>query len=219
MRPVHYSPLYRELRSIDPKDYQRIIRVYEEKERRIGQLDPEEYFDLTVRYVDALFATGAHRRHLLMVDLVIFASIDRNIRLHEGQDVYQRMLFRKAASAYRIRDFAGCAHVCRELMRMYPEQKHYPQLLRRALFQQQRNTLQFGRGAAIFCFLLTALVIVLDLLVVKNFYPREHQAFLWLRNDVFFIGVLVLLGSVSLAWWRASRRVSRYQSEIRKRTS
>ena len=213
-RPRHYSPLYREIRSIDPKDFQKIIREYEYKEREIGQLDPEEHFELTVLYVDALFATGAYRRHLLMVDLVIFASIDRNIQYLNGEDVYERMLFRKAASAFRTFDFASCAHICRELMRMYPENPLHGRLLQRALFNQQRSTLQFGRGAAIFCFLLTALVIVLDLLIIKNFYPAEHQAAIWLRNDVFIAGILFIAGAYGLAWFRAKRAVKHYRTTI-----
>lgn len=218
-RPRHYSPLFREIRSIDPKDFQKIIREYEYKEREIGQLDPREHFELTVLYVDALFATGAYRRHLLMVDLVIFASIDRNIQYLNGEDVYERMLFRKAASLFRTLNFPGCGHICRELMRMYPDNDLYPRLLQRSLFRQQSNKLQFGRGAAIFCFLLTALVIVLDLLVVKNFYPNHHQAFIWLRNDVFLAGILAFALAYGIAWFQAKRTVDHYQNEIKRKTN
>ncbi|PHI21540.1 hypothetical protein CEQ90_01630 [Lewinellaceae bacterium SD302] len=217
-RPNHYSPLYRNLAAIDPKDHQRIIREYEYLEQQIGQLDPDEYFKLTVWYVDALFATGAHRRHLLMVDLVIFASIDRNIQFLDGKDIYQRMLFRKAASAYRILDYGLCAHICRELIRMYPADPSARQLLQRALFQQKKPTLQFGRAAAIFCFLLTALVIVIDLLVVKNFYPAEHQAVIWIRNCVFFAGVLLFAGAYGLAFYRSRRGVQQYLKTIKSKT-
>lgn len=216
-RPRHYSPFYRKFRSIEPKDHQRIIREYEYQEKQIGQLDPQEYFELTVWYVDALFATGAHRRHLLMVDLVIFASIDRNIQFLHGEDVYERMLFRKAASNYRIQDYKRCAHICRELMRMYPEQTTYPRLLKRALYQQQQPTLQFGRGAAILCLLLTALVIVADLLVVKNFYPAEHQSVIWLRNSIFLVGFLILAGAYALAYYRAKSEVNHYLTTIKQK--
>lgn len=215
-RPRHYSPLYREIRSIDPKDFQKIIREYEYQEREIGRLDPQEHFELTVLYVDALFATGAYRRHLLMVDLVIFASIDRNIQYFNGEDVYERMLFRKAASAFRTFDYESCLHICRELMRIYPANPLSPGLHRRALFYQQRSTLQFGRGAAIFCFLLTALVIVVDLLIIKNFYPAEHQATIWLRNSIFIAGILFFAGAYGLAWYRAHTATKHFQTSIKK---
>lgn len=53
--PRHFSAVYRDLRDIDPADKQRLIRVYEEKEDLIGRLDPLEYFELTVLYVEVYF--------------------------------------------------------------------------------------------------------------------------------------------------------------------
>ena len=91
----HHSQLYRQLRDVDPRDSQRIIRMYEEREQEIGRLDVEEHFELTVYYSDALFATGAYRQHLMMVDLVIEASMLHNIS-HvpdvEG-DIFEHLLF------------------------------------------------------------------------------------------------------------------------------
>lgn len=215
-RPRHYSPTYRDIAAIDPKDHQRIIREYEYREQQIGQLDPAENFELTVWYVDALFATGAHRRHLLMVDLVIFASIDHNIQFFRGKDVYQRMLFRKAASAYRTLDYGLCAHICQELIRIYPQDPLPVKLLQRTRFQQEKPTLQFGRAAAIFCFLLTALVIVIDLLVIKNFYPAEHQLFIWLRNGIFVTGGLLFATAYGLAFYRSRRKTYNYFKTVKK---
>lgn len=212
--PRHYSAIYRDFRAIDPADHQRMIRTYEEMEQDIGRLDPKEYFELTVRYVDALFATGAHRRHLLMVDLVIYTSIERNIQFLDGEDVYERMLFRKAASAFRLQQYSDTEHITTELMRMYPQQMLYPRLLRTTRFKQEKKLLQFGRATAIFCFLITALIIVLDLLIVKNFYPSEHQAMTWLRNDVFLAGILVLLGAYGFAYYRSRRFVSQLSKQI-----
>ncbi|MEM9837459.1 MAG: hypothetical protein AAF828_13210, partial [Bacteroidota bacterium] len=209
----HYSPLYRDFRSIDPTDKQRIIRVYEEKEKAIGQLDPMEYFELTVLYVDALFATGAHRKHLLMVDLVIFTSIDQNIQFLHGEDVYQRMLFRKAASAFRIQDYQSSEHITRELIKMYPGQALYTRLLTANLFRQEKSLLQFGRAAAIFCILAAALVIVLDLLVIENFYPLEHHAMVWLRNDVFLLGVLIFVGCYGFAYYRSWQTTRQFSQQ------
>lgn len=216
-KPRHYSPLFRDFRSIDPADKQRIIRRYEEQEKDIGRLDPVEYFELTVLYVDALFATGAHRKHLLMVDLVIYASIEHNIQYFRGEDVYERMLFRKAASAFRMQDYVATAHICQELIRMYPDEKLYLRLYRATSFRREQRILQWGRATMIFCLLLTAFVIVLDLLVVNTFYPDEHQAMVWLRNDLLIFGILGFAGCYGLAYARAHRAGSRYLDMARNR--
>ena len=201
----HYSQLFRNFAAIEPEDYQRMIRTYEELENQVGRLDPDEYFELTVRYVDALFETGAYRRHLLMVDLVIIASVERNIKFFKGQDVFARMLFRKAASAYRTQDFQQAQHIAQELTRIYPNVPIYRRLLQSIFFAQERRLLQFGRASFIFCILAMAVVIVVDMLLVQPFYPAEHSAMVWLRNDLFIIGLLALIITFGLAWWRSKR--------------
>ncbi|MTB52429.1 hypothetical protein [Lewinella sp. W8] len=213
MQARHYSQLYRRLRDVDPRDYQRIIRMYEEKETEIGRLDVVEHFELTTYYVDALFHTGAYRQHQMMVDLVIQASIAHNIRRVPGiePDVFHHLLFRKAASAYRLQDYDTAIYVAQELIRMCPEEEIYVRFLRAALFKEQKSTLQFGRASFIFCMLMTALVITLDLLVVKHFYPAGTEAMQWLTIDLWVIGLLLLVGSYGYAYFRAERYAHQFQ--------
>jgi hypothetical protein len=213
MQARHYSQLYRRLRDVDPRDFQRIIRMYEEKETEIGKLDVLENFELTVYYVDALFHTGAYRQHQMMVDLVIQTSIKHNIRRVPGieQDIFHYLLFRKAASAYRLQDYDSAIYVAQELIRMCPGEDLYVRFLRAACFKEQKATLQFGRASFIFCMLLTALVITLDLLVVKHFYPTGTEAMQWLTIDLWVIGLLLLVGSYGYAYFRAERYAHKFQ--------
>ena len=212
--PRHYSKVYRELRSVDPDDYQRIIRMYEEREQEIGRLDVVEHFEITVQYVDALFETGAYREHQLMVDLVIHASIRHDIRYVPGreEEIYPYQLFRKAASAFRIGEYATTEHVLRELIRMHPERGQYERFLRTTLFRQERDVLQFGRAACIFCMLLTALVVTVNLLVVKNFYPGQAGMMSSISVEVFAIGMLALGGAYAFAYWRSRHEAHQFRA-------
>lgn len=211
----HYSQLYRQLREVDPKDYQRIIRMYEEREREIGRLDVVEHFELTVSYVDALFATGAYRQHLLMVEPVIAASIANNLREAPGVegDVFQHLLFKKAVSCYRLRQYAEAKHLSQELIRIDPKRALYPQFLRATLFKAQSGVLQFGRGAFIFCMLLAAAIITIDLLFVHAFYPDYVGLMQTLTVGVFLFGLLLLTAAYLLAWYRANRRAAGFQAK------
>jgi hypothetical protein len=213
MKPRHYSQIYRQLRDLDPHDYQRVIRRYEEKEDELGRLDALEHFEITVYYVDALYQTGAYRQHQLMVDLVIEASIRECFEVVDGfsQDIFQFMLFRKAASAYRLRDFDTATHVGRELIRIDNGRDLYVRFLRAALFKQQTRVLQFGRAAFIFCILLTALLITVNLLAIANFYPSLETSFQWAIGLVFACGFLLLIGSYGFASVRAHLRAFGFQ--------
>lgn len=211
---MHYSKTYRELRAIDPTDYHRIIRTYEEREQEIGRLDVVEHFELTVFYVDALFETAAYREHQMMVDLVIRASIEHDIRYVPGreQEVFEYQLFRKAASAFRIGEYAVAEHVLRELIRMRPRKETYFRVLRTTLFRQHRNIQQFGRATCIFCMLLTALVVTLNVLVVSNFYPQFAGLVTWLSIDVFTIGLMALGGAYAYAYYLSHREASEFRA-------
>lgn len=215
MTSRHYSQLYRQLRDLDPHDYQRVIRRYEEKESELGRLDALEYFELTVYYVDALYQTGAFRQHQLMVDLVIEASIRESfVEINDfSNDIFQFMLFRKAAAAYRLLDFDTAIHVGRELVRIDNGRELYVRFLRAAYFKRQVGVLQFGRASFIFCVLLTALLITINLLVIANFRPSLEPVFQWATGSVFISGLLLLASSYGFAVTRAHRRAYGFQSD------
>ncbi len=213
MSSRHYSQLYRRLRDLDPHDYQRVIRTYEEREAEIGRLDALEHFELTVYYVDALYCTGAFRQHQLMVDLAIEAGIRHNIIKVEGisGDIFQHLLFHKAAAAFRLRHFDVAIHVARELVRIDAGRELYVRFLRAALFKQQTAILQFGRAGFILCLLLAAFLITLNLLVVINFYPMQVGNVRMVIALVFAAGVACLGGTYGLAYWRAHRDAYAFQ--------
>ena len=208
MSPRHSSQLYRQLRDVDPRDAQRIIRMYEEQEQEIGRLDVVEYFELTVYYTDALFSTGAYRQHLMMVDLVIQACMTHNIDSVPDidGDIFEHLIFRKAVSTYRLRDYPAAARLARELIRINPNREMYVRFLRIIEFRRQKRLLQFGRGGFIFCLLVTAALITVQLLVLSAFFPEHNQL---ARSGVvvaFAGGIAILLGSYLVAHLRAHRR-------------
>jgi hypothetical protein len=65
--------------------------------------------------------------------------------------------------------------------------------------------------------LLTAVIIVIDLLVIKNFYPAQHDTVVWLRNGIFFSGLLSLGLAYALAFYRSRSAVRKYALTITKK--
>ncbi|MFT5997854.1 MAG: hypothetical protein ACI81P_000299 [Neolewinella sp.] len=215
MQARHYSQTYRRLRDLDPEDYQRIIRMYEEREDEIGRLDVLENFELTVYYVNALFATGAYRQHLMMVDLVIEGSIRHNIQEVDDieGDVFEYLLFQKGASAYRLRDFTLTTHIAQELIRIDRKRNHYARFLRIALFKSRPRLLQFGRAIFILCLLLAAVMITANLVFVAHFFQMYEAPLRKATLAVFGVGCGTLIATYSFAYWRAHQKAFGFQRQ------
>lgn len=216
-RPRYFSPLYRNLRAIEPTDYHRLIREYEREEEAIGRLDTLEHFELTVLYVDALFETGAYRKHLLMVDQVLYLSFSENLSKVDGQDIFERMLFRKAASSYRLFDLDTAEHVLREMLRINPDNDAARQFLEKTLYKKQVPAHQLMRATAVLCFLTAALAIFIELLIVRNFYRMYLDTFVWARSFLFIFGLLSLVVGELYTRRRAYLAARQFRDEQRRR--
>lgn len=217
-RQVYYSPLFRDFRSIESNDYQRIIRFYEEKEKQIGQLDFGEYFELTVRYVDALFETGAYQKHLLLVDGVIEATIEYNVQEVEQVDIFRHMLFRKAASCYRLGAFKDAEHVLRELLRMRPDDQITFETLRKTYRQKAHALHQLSRASTIFFVMCAAMVTGFDVLFVTPFYEVYAADVRFVRNALIVAALCSFIGIQLYIQVQAHFRARRFQRSLLQRS-
>ncbi len=167
-KPTYYSKTYRTFLSLDEMAFQELIHFFEENEKEIRELDFEEYFEVLTAYVTALFEVGAYREHLLMVDVVIETSIINNIVEHKGEDLFRRMLFRKAASLYHTGQFQKAEHVLAELLRMDREDQGAILFLKKCLRTHYPQIRSNAHAVAVFLFLLTAFVIALEVLLIRE---------------------------------------------------
>ncbi len=157
---------------IEENDFQQMIRFYEEHELNIKQLEFEEYFELLVTYVNALFETGAYERHLVEVDVVIENSILRNIQYFKGEDIYRRMLFKKAASHFNLKNFKQAEYVLRELIKIDPFDKDPILFLKKCLRKSRFNLIKVVWAIAIFLILVTAFVVGVEILWVSSLHTE-----------------------------------------------
>ncbi len=214
---TYHSKVYRDFKEIEINDYRKIVHFYEDHEANIRRLDEQEYFDMLTAYVDALFEIGAYQKHLLMVDLVIEAVIQRNIVIFRGEDIFRKMLFRKAASCYQTHDFDRAEYILKELLRMDTSNSDACLFLKKCLRKKEPALLQHARAVSIFLFLLTALVISIEVLLVRPFYQMHAPLVERSRITIFALGCVVLVGGNLFHRWRVDRQVSRFVEELNNR--
>lgn len=199
------AKIYRKFKDLDTIEYQAIVHFVEENLEVIQQLAFDRYLELIYTYNNALFETGRYKKQFRQADELIQLAILHNIHEYRGEDLYRKVLFQKAASAYQLMRYDEAVHILRELIRMSPEEPLYPRFLAKCLRARKPAFLRHLRALAILAFLLTALIIALEILVVRSIYPQELAKVMLFRNLLFAFGIVLLVGGELVHRWRAWR--------------
>ncbi len=215
--PSNRLRLYREFKAIDANDYYGIVRYYEQHEDGIRAFELEEYLDCTLAYTNALFETGSHSKHIVMCDHLLEIVIMQNIETWGGEDLYERLLFKKAASLFQLHEYPKAEHVLRELVKIYPEEKLSRRFLEKCLLRQKTAWLTKTRAAFVGFLLLAAVVIAVEFFVVEPFFPGWLFGFQIAHNILLFSGIGSLAVGESLHAWRCRRAVAKFVARMKRR--
>ena len=188
-----HSPLYRDFKEIDANSFRTIVRFYQEYESEITALNFEEYFDLLVNYAHALFRTKAHGKFIRIADTILQLSITENIRFWNGEDIFYGTLLRKAACHHYLLELDACDKLTRQLVGMDPAEKEAQMLMRRNLRLMRSDFVRQGRAVCIVALMVSAVIVLAEVLVVRSFYPEWLDAVQSLRTGVFLFGVATLV--------------------------
>lgn len=217
MLPAYRLKLYRNFKALEANDFHGIIRYYERLEEDIRYLDQDEYLDCTITYTEALYQTGDYGRHLVMCDHLLEFIIMHNVDAWGGEDIYARVLFRKAAALYWQQEYPRAEHVLRELLKLHSEFKPAAHLLYKTLLNQRPDWLFKLRSGAILVLLLSVLAIIAEIFVVKPFFSDYYNTALLVHNIFLGAGLVMILAGESGHWWRCVQRKQRFLSALEKR--
>lgn len=215
--PAYRLKLYRNFKALGATDYHGIVQYYEQYEEAIGTLEKEEYFDCTLAYTEALFAIGNYGQHVVMSDHLLELVIMGNIRTWGGEDIYAKLLFKKAAALYQQEDYSRSEHILRELIKLHPRDRLPVRFLRSCLLRQKPSWLTKTRGLAIVLVFLAAAVIALELFVVRPFFPDYYEHALILHNVLLITAIFALAGGEFGHGWHCYYTARLFAKKMRKR--
>ncbi|MFN7120079.1 MAG: hypothetical protein ACK4TA_25030 [Saprospiraceae bacterium] len=213
---TYQSKIFRDFKAIDTGAYRQIIHFYEKQEAAIHQLEFEEHFEVLTTYVNALFEVGTYSKHLVLVDVVIEMAITQNITFYKGEDIFLKMLFRKAASLYNLLEYEKAEYILREIVRINPWNKDTVLFLKKCLRRQQPKYLQVARAMSIVLFLLAAIVIAIEVLVIRPFFNEYTQLVEQSRFTLFGTGGFLLVGMTFLHRLWVDFQVEEFVRSIRR---
>ena len=211
----YQSDIYTHFKEIRSDEYRSIIRFFETHEQQINDLDFREFYDLKQTYLRALYQIGAYNSFVNLVDDLIEDTIYNNIKNYQGRDIFQELLFKKACSHHYLREFTQAEHILKELIKIAPENQQYSRFLKRNYSSSKPSYVRHTRAGSVLIFMLTTIVIAVEILIVRNFWPEQTSFFEKIRNALFITGLFVLISGDSIHYWLIHRKTNQLLREIK----
>ncbi len=205
---TYQSKLYQSFLEISEKEHRSIIRFYEDKQAPILHLEFKERFDILIAYVNALFEQGQYEKLLSTADEAIELTMLQNIKIHKGYNIFQRLLFQKAHAHFHLMEYAQSEHILQELIKICPSEDDYANAYKRVLLRQTPNYIQSTRATGIFFFILTAAIVLVEILIVRPLFKDWILSIELTRWGTFLMGWLVLAIGFGYFYWSVHKKTN-----------
>lgn len=210
------SSTYYQYSAIEKTSFRERVRYYESHLEEINSLPFEEHIEVKTDYLFALFELGKYHKFLQHVDKMIEAVIMENIFTIDGRNVYDRLLFNKAACKFNLKQYDEAIYICKELIKINPSQKLVQKLYRKSLKEKGIHWYEINKAIAI-VFLLSAIsVIMVELLVVDPFYEMYSHRVIIFRKLLLAASVGLLLFNECWVRYQCYQHVRRYTPREKK---
>jgi tetratricopeptide (TPR) repeat protein len=219
MRPIlpDRSETYDAFLSIEANAFKEKIRFIEENSFRLRELNADEYFDMMVLYGEALFESGEYIRHTKLADHILEMSIEQNIVIHRLQDVYFETLFKKAAALHNLDQLDPAIHILKELIKINPDHESTKLFLINCIIRQKKPTVKPYRNVSLVLLLSSALVIAMELGVIRTWWPSWTGIIEIIRNGLFIGGVILLIAGEVIVRYQAVEDVMSFSRSTKKK--
>ncbi len=192
---IYQTDLYSMFKEIGETAYRDIIAFYENHEVSFLQLDHFELLEVQISYATALFEVGRYHEFLALNDELLESVIFHNIKAFKGEDIFEKLIFKKAAAHYQLSELDACERVLWELIRMNPNNTVASYLLKRCRIRKQPRFLLISKTISIAFFLISAGIIAIELLIIRPFFEDYGSTVEIVRTAVFIGGIVVLVSA------------------------
>ncbi len=187
------NSVYYDYVQIDADAYLEKVRFFQHHEKQISALDFDFRIWIWVDYAISNFEIGKYHEFLKLSDILIPVIIEENIFEIDGRDIYKEMLFKKAASHYNIHEYKKSDYVFSELIKIDRNNNFYINAWKHALHKIIKEKLRYFQAISILLFILTAMIIGVELLIVNSFYAEYSSFFEHARIITFLLGVFMMI--------------------------
>lgn len=173
--------------------YRDKVRYYEDHPAEISSLHFDERLEIDLDYLFCLFEIGKYERFLSKVDYYIELVIIENISQHKDEDVFQELLFKKAASLFQINNFEKCKAILIQLIKINPSNPVFIGLYTICKRKTENDIFLTIKAMAIAA-LLIVIGITLANIILEPFLAFYLKPFIILRAILIFFAFCSLIG-------------------------
>ncbi|MDF1698665.1 MAG: hypothetical protein P1U56_22625 [Saprospiraceae bacterium] len=189
------SEFYFEYHRIGTTAFRDKVRYYESNKEQIHYLTYEERIDIDLDYILCLFEIGKYHKFLSKADALIEIVIIDNIFMYNGVNIYNDLLFKKAACLFNTGQYTMSEKVIKAILKLDPENNSARALFGKCKRKQGRDWYESTKAIAVVMFLSAITIALAELLIIKPFYGNLLYAFSFLKITSLSLGVLALVGN------------------------
>ncbi len=204
---------FTEYLNIPRKAFQQKIRYYERNKASILQLPFNEFMQIQLDYIFALFEVKEHDYFLSIVDEMIENVISENVFTVNQTDIYKELLTKKAIASYNVLDYKTTERVAIELVRMYPDDYRIKSVLLKNEIDRTRFDAQKTRGVIIALLLFAGLIIAVELLLVRSLFPAFITEVEMTRNLLIFSAIFIFAFHEIFIRLKANKNLNRIKQK------
>ena len=116
-----HSDFYFEYHRMGSGAFRDKVRFYESNKTQIHYLSYEERIDVDLDYVLCLFEIGKYHKFLSKTDALIEVVIRDNIFTYNGLNIYNDLLFKKAACLFNTGQYIKSEKVLKSIVKLDPD--------------------------------------------------------------------------------------------------
>ena len=171
------------------------VRYYEDNKAHVGTLTYEERIDIDLDYAICLFEIGKYHKFISMSDALIEVVIMDNMFTYNGVNIYNDLLFKKAACLFNTGQYTKTEKVLKALVKLEPENGMIRTLYGKCKRKQERDWYESVKAVAIVLLISGVLFAFIELLVVKSFHEEYISTFHNTKVIFFVIGIGALIAN------------------------
>lgn len=192
--PEH-SDFYFEYHRMGSNAFRDKVRYYESNKAQIHYLTYEERVDVDLDYLICLFEIGKYHKFLSKADALIEVVIIDNIFVYNGLNIYNDLLFKKAACLYNTGQYIKSEKVLKAIVKLDSENTIARALFGKCKRKQGRDWYEGTKALSVVMLISAVFIALAELLIIKPFYDELSPSFSMLKFTTFSLGFIALIGN------------------------